>query len=217
MHASIKVPLTSTWLLETMGWHGSFQLPIYALNIFQEGKTWTSRLRFYITRHRYISLHCIIIQYLTVHTNNYKHTYTDWEDLETPQNFWRNQDYHQAAPYSSWRNFCSSLILSSPSFARSYTSHVVHHFFHQYKFHESSHVLMINISNLWTPNTGWKNRQYGIGAIMSLLARIGPFETWISWRMMHHLLPPTDLHLIWTLTGTFPWNKTIRKKYVELL
>ena len=164
---------------------------------------------------RYITSHYIIIQYLTVQYKQLQ-TYTDW-DLETPQNFWRNQDYHQAAPYSSWRNFCSSLILSSPSFARSYTSHVVHHFFHQYKFHESSHVLMINISNLWTPNTGWKNRQYVIGAIMSLLARIGPFETWISWRMMHHLLPPTDLHQIWTLTGIFPWNKTIRKKYVELL
>ena len=208
MHASIKVPLTSTWLLETMGLHGSFQLPIYGL------RGWGFTLQDINTFHK--TLHCIIIQYLTL---QYKllQTYTDWENLEIPQNFWRNQDYHQAAPYSSWRNFCSSLILSSPSFARSYTSHVVHHFFHQYKFHESSHVLMINISNLWTPNTGSKNRQYGIGAIMSLLARIGPFETWISWRMMHHLLPPTDLHQIWTLTGIFPWNKTIRKKYVELL
>ena len=80
MHASIKVPLTSTWLLETMGLHGSFQLPIFALNIFQEGISYRpgwniSRRRKHGLRgwgekhyktNRYISLDCIIIQYLTL-------------------------------------------------------------------------------------------------------------------------------------------------------
>lgn len=116
MHASIKVPLTPTWLLETMGLHGSFQLPIYGL------RGWGFTLQDINTFHK--TLHCIIIQYLTL---QYKQLQTYIHRLGRPRNsseFLKKSGLPSGSSLQFMAEFLLQFNFFIPIICRSYTSHV---------------------------------------------------------------------------------------------